>query len=332
MKVRQIIKQPVTRLTVSYLAVIMTMSIGFSAVFYMASARELDRRPTSDYYSNYSRDVDHDLDQWLQERADNGRMSLAINLVFVNVLALLLGSVLSYVLARKTLEPIEAAMKAQDRFIADASHELRTPLTGLLLNNEVTLRNKKLSVKDARLAIERNVEQLTQLKDLSDTLLDLVAREQNNSPVKKTHSSHIVNLVFAQISPLALNRNIKLVKDVDNIPMTSNESHLVKVLVILCDNAIKYSEPHTTVTLSVSRYGDEVIFSVRDEGMGMSEEEKAHVFDRLYRADTSRSNVRGHGLGLAIAYKLIHEMNGTMTVESTLKKGSTFTIRVPYTP
>jgi signal transduction histidine kinase len=327
---RDIIKRPVIRLAASYLAIIMIMSIGFSIVFYMTSARELDRRPAPDYYSNYSRDFDHDIDQWLQERAESGRMNLAINLALVNALTLLLGAVLSYFLAQKTLEPIEAAMRAQDRFIADASHELRTPLTGLLLNNEVTLRKKKLSVSDARLAMERNVDELTQLKNLSDTLLDLAAREKSHVPVKKTHSMHIVDAALTQILPLADARGIRIVKDVTDSIVTTNESHLIKTLVILCDNAVKYSKPSTIITVASKVQGDELVFTVKDEGMGMSEDEKAHIFDRLYRADTSRSTVPGYGLGLAIAHKLVHEINGTIAVESAPKKGSMFTVRIPY--
>lgn len=330
MKIREIVKRPVIRLAASYLAIIMIMSIGFSIVFYMTSARELDRRPASDYYSNYSRDFDHDIDQWLQERAESGRMNLAMNLALVNTLTLLLGAVLSYFLAQKTLEPIETAMRAQDRFIADASHELRTPLTGLLLNNEVTLRKKKLSVGEARQAIERNVDELTQLKNLSDTLLNLAAREKNNVSVKKTRSSHIVAAALAQVAPLAADRDIRMVKEVSDAVILTNEAHLIKTLVILCDNAIKYSQPGTKVVVRAMTHGSELVLVVKDAGIGMNDEEKAHIFDRLYRADASRSSVPGYGLGLAIAHKLIHEMNGTITVESAPQKGSTFTVRVPF--
>ncbi|HEY5695486.1 MAG TPA: HAMP domain-containing sensor histidine kinase, partial [Candidatus Saccharimonadales bacterium] len=249
--------------------------------------------------------------------------------VLLNSVTLLLGSAISYMLARKTLRPIEEAMAAQDRFIADASHELRTPLTGLLLDNEVTLRKKSLTAKDVRMAMERNVQGLTKLKDLSDTLLDLVARQQKNAPRTVVSVEQIVRSAVSQVAPMANKKHITFVQNIANNTLTIDEAKLTKLLVILYDNAIKYSKPHTTVTLSSESVGSDILLTVHDQGIGMSHEEKEHIFDRLYRADASRSHGDGYGLGLAIARKLAHDLNGSIAVQSEPGHGSTFTVRLP---
>ena len=92
-------------------------------------------------------------------------------LIIVNVTALLAGGVLSYILARRTLQPIEDNMAAQSQFVADTSHELRTPLTTLKATNEVALRQPKLSVQEARHILTQNIEEVTRLQELSDNLL-----------------------------------------------------------------------------------------------------------------------------------------------------------------
>lgn len=321
-------KRSTVRLAASYLAIIMTMSISFSVVFYATSAHELERKPDAGYYERSSLDIDHEVDEWLRERAVSGRARLAVTLALLNVAALALGAALSYFLARRTLAPIEAAMDAQDRFIADASHELRTPLTSLLLNNEVALRRKKLSVRDSRQVIERNVGDLARLTALSDTLLDLAVKNEAVT-LKKLSVEHLFNTVLRDVRPLAEKKSITLRCTITEPKVTSNEARLAKLLVIFCDNAIKYSEPHTAVTLVCARRGEAVELSVQDRGVGMSKEELTHIFDRFYRADTSRSHGDGYGLGLAIAAKLAHELGATLHVESTPREGSTFTIRVP---
>jgi len=329
MNLRMFIKSPTFRLSASYLAIIMIMSIAFSAVFYSTSVRELAKRPNPDTYSEvYLHDPDHEINEWLQQQAENTKAGLVMNLVLLNIVALFAGSGVSYFLARKTLKPIESVMRTQERFIADASHELRTPLTSLLLTNEVTLRKKQLTVADARRSIEQNVRDLNQLKQLSDNLLDL-AVSGTVGKKKETDLSKIVLAAIDQIRPLADEHHIVLRNDVEIVPIISNEHKLTKLVVILLDNAIKYSKPHKNIYLSSEATEKHVILHIKDEGYGMAKEDMEHMFDRFYRADRSRSQASGHGLGLAIAVKIIGELGGTLTAKSTLGQGSVFSILLP---
>ncbi|HSW78235.1 MAG TPA: HAMP domain-containing sensor histidine kinase [Candidatus Chromulinivoraceae bacterium] len=329
MNLRAFIKSPTFRLSASYLAIIMVMSIAFSAVFYSTSVRELEKRPNPDTYSEvYLHDPDHEINEWLRQQAENTKAGLVMNLALLNIFALFVGSGISYLLARKTLKPIESAMKIQERFIADASHELRTPLTSLLLTNEVTLRKKQLTVTDARRSIEQNVRDLNQLKQLSDDLLDLAASETVGKK-KETDLYKIVLAASDQIKPLADEHHIVLHNDVEIVSVVSNEQKLIKLVVILLDNAIKYSESYKGIYLSSEVTEKHAILHIKDEGYGMTKDDMEHMFDRFYRADRSRSQASGHGLGLAIAVKIIGELGGTLSAKSTLGKGSVFSILLP---
>lgn len=329
MKVRQIVRLPTFRLSVSYLAVIMVMSVGFSIVFFMTSARELDRPAGPDYYQTVGvSDPDHDVDEWLRQRAASGRASLAVSLVLLNIVTFVLGSGASYMLARRTLRPIEATMRAQERFIADASHELRTPLTSLLLTNEVALRKKHLDDADARKYLGQNVHELGQLTKLSDELLDLAVVSE---PVERLDSqlADAVTVALAQVQPLADYKRITIHVDVSPLVITTNQSKLVKLLVILLDNAIKYSPEKTAINVWSEVKDKQTLLHVKDQGRGMSKAAMAHIFDRFYREDSSRTDETGHGLGLAIGVKLIGELGGTLSAKSATGHGATFTIALP---
>lgn len=329
MKLKQWLHAPIVRLTISYLAIIMVMSIGFSCVFYMTSARELDRPAGPDYYSTVDvRDADHEVEQWLRERAASGRANLAMNLVIVNLIALVVGGGISYLLARRTLRPIEATMKTQERFIADASHELRTPLTSLLLTNEVALRKNHITDADARKYIGQNVRDLQLLSQLSNELLDLAAISQ---PVvfKDTSVSDVVDNAVTQVRPLADAKKIALNVDVAPYTLSTHQEKLAKLLVILLDNAIKYSPENSVVVVRSVVKDKEVCVQIVDQGTGMTKDVMKHIFDRFYRADPARTSADGHGLGLSIAVKLADELHVAITATSRLHSGSTFTISFP---
>jgi two-component system sensor histidine kinase CiaH len=326
---RSFVKSSTFRLAVSYLAIIMTLSIAFSTVFYTTSAHELDKKPDPDYYHGSYAVPDHELDEWLRDRAETGRGSLAMNLVFLNLVALIFGGAFSYFLARKTLQPIEAAMEMQDRFIADASHELRTPLTSLLLNNEVALRKKALTAEGAKKAIEQNIHDLEQLRSLSNNLLDLAAREKSEIVKKPIPITSAVGAAVDQVAPMAEAKNIKLRASVGSQVATTNQLLLTKLLVILCDNAIKYSDAKKFVHITSEATDKRVVIHVSDEGYGMEKADADRIFDRFYRADRSRSSTTGHGLGLSIAAKIAHDLNGSISVKSTPGKGSVFSISLP---
>ncbi|MEO8691294.1 MAG: HAMP domain-containing sensor histidine kinase [Candidatus Saccharimonas sp.] len=328
------------RLALTYLGIIMLMSIGFSFAFYSTSARQLGRQlPPSSFFENYSTDSadqtipgrgKSDVEIFIRQRIDEGRSELLMRLIWLNIVALILGGALSYALARRALRPIEKAMNAQLQFIGDASHELRTPLTAIRVSNEVALRKSKLSLAEAKELISQNTEDVTRLQTLSDDLLRLVNGEDVDHELSSISLQAVVAEAMNQVVQLAQAKSIEVDDQVSNIKVIANKQSLIQIITILLDNAIKYSEPKTAITLEATADTKYAYLEVKDEGIGIQESDQAHVFERFYRADKSRSKQQheGYGLGLSIADRLVAQQRGEITVKSTLGHGSTFIIKL----
>jgi signal transduction histidine kinase len=128
---------------------------------------------------------------------------------------------------------------------------------------------------------------------------------------------------------MAKKKNIMFEIDTIDGEVIGDKQSLVEVFVNLFDNAIKYSDAKTKVTVSSKVRKHTSIVSVKDQGLGIAENDLPHIFDRFYRADKSRSQADGHGLGLSIAKKIVTAHNGSITVESIHKKGTTFILTFP---
>lgn len=327
------------RLTLSYLLIIMVMSIGFSTILYHTSSEQLGRQmPPDGYRQNIEPEQlsDRDssqrnLDQFLYTRISEGRHQLIIQFLLINVGALVGGTLLSYLLARRTLEPIEAAMEAQSRFIGDASHELRTPLTAIRTSNEVMLRRKTLGISEAREALASNIEEVGRLQELTDSLLSLAKQEKLTLHTTQTDTSAVLADALNRVVAAAQAKDIAVEDQTKPHIITTDKAKLEQVVVILLDNAIKYSHEHSTVTVTSSKKGKYFSFSVHDTGIGIRATDLPNIFKRFYRADQSRTkNTRsGYGLGLAIADNIVTQLGGEIIAESELGKGSTFTIKLP---
>lgn len=325
------LKRDVFRLAGTYLIIIMVMSLGFSVIFYSSSVRELDRRPHDDNGLQMVAPPTAGsvpLEDYLAQRAEQAREALLLDLVLVNVLALVIGGLLSYLLAERTLRPIEDNLEAQSQFVSDASHELRTPLTALRTANEVALRNKNLKLKDAKEIIRENVDDIARLQDLANSMLGLL-RDDDKSLMKGSVSLQAVvadamNMVVAQ----ALTKNIAVDDATTALNLRGNQQSLTQLFTILLDNAIKYSDHDTTIYVASEKRARQAIITVRDEGVGMDKTTVERIFTRFYRAEQSRST-GGYGLGLPIAKKIVTTHSGKINVTSEPGKGTTFTISLP---
>jgi len=320
------------RLAASYLAIIMLMSVGFSVIFYNTSSHELQRKlppPTIFYRANNNGQLVYE--RYVDNRISEAQKHLALNLLLVNLLTLAGGSILSYMLARRTLEPIEQAMEAQARFASDASHELRTPLAAIQAENEVALRKDSLSLERARELLQSNVEEVKKLRELAEGLLRLAHEDQHELDIKPVALADVTTEAVNRVIKSAQTKNITITDKVGNIKALGDQPSLIQILSVLLDNAVKYSAKGQNVTITASVKGKQAWLSVIDKGQGIAAADLPHIFDRFYRADSSRSSQHesGYGLGLSIAYKIIQQHDGTITVTSAPGKGSTFTIKLP---
>lgn len=318
------LKKDTLRLAATYLAIIMVMSIIFSLVLFAVSAHELERRPRVNGPVVFEERV---MQRIFDERARESRSALAINLVIINVVTLVVGGCISYLLAEKTLRPIEDNMAAQLQFVSDASHELRTPLTALRTANEVALRNKSLKLSQAKHVLEENVVDIARLQTLTDSMLGLL-RSDTGMQKEQVSLAVVINRSINHVAPDAIKKHIRIEDPTGDMSVRGDESQLVQLMTIILDNAIKYSSDNTTITISLTRSSKWTMISIKDQGIGMDSATQQAIFTRFYRADSSRSTTTGYGLGLAIAKKIVDAHQGVITVDSSLGNGSTFTIKL----
>jgi signal transduction histidine kinase len=248
---------------------------------------------------------------------------LQLRLLWINLAILVVGGAGSYWLARRSLEPIEASHAAQSQFAGDASHELRTPLAVMQSEIEVALRDKRLSLEQAKQLLNSNLEELSKLTALSAGLLQL-ARNQNKG-VKKApvSSTEVIQFAAERVEAAARAKNIRLKLPDTNVKWLGDQTSLIELVSILIDNAVKYSPAGKSVTVTVSKSG----MQVQDEGPGIPAEEQSRIFERFYRA--KRQKASGHGLGLAIAQNIAKAHGGNITVLSKPGEGARFLVELP---
>jgi two-component system sensor histidine kinase CiaH len=258
-------------------------------------------------------------------QTDIANQHLVRELIWINVGALIVGGLLSYWFAGRTLHPIEEAHKAQARFASDASHELRTPLTNMKVENEVFLRQRHFSEGEARELIGSNLEEVERLENLSSSLLDLTRYGQ--TPLKLTPLA-VEPLVTEAITRSERHAKAKRVTVTKQLPEAHIEGHhdsLLQLVGIVLDNAIKYGPEGGTVAVQGKSDGSRYIVSIVDQGPGIDPNDLPHIFDRLYRGDKARSSkVSGYGLGLALAQEIAEANRITITVRNNKGGGARF--------
>lgn len=321
------------RLTLSYLAVIMAMSLLFSAILYGVMLAQLNRpmEPREYGFGDRKIVVDGTLD-WLDERDHQVRSSILLSLGALNLAVLGGGTIISYILARRTLHPIESAMESQRQFVSDASHELRTPLTALQAINEVALRKKQFDETKAREVLEKNIAEVGKMQSLTETLLTLTRTENKPTAHERFWLDETMADVISTMESVANKKGITLQSEIAHVELESDALVLGQIMTILIDNAIKYSPESSEVTVVTTEQKHGITLEVQDKGLGIEPKDQPYIFDRFYRADTARTRTAtsGHGLGLAIAQSLCKRYGFELTLKkSSPKTGSIFALHVP---
>lgn len=266
----------------------------------------------------------------LLEDFNQAKRRLLLTLILIDAGILLTSTFLAYLLAGKTLAPIEKSLIAQKRFTADAAHELRTPLTSIKTALEVNLKDKRMT-KDAALAILKdNLKDIESLEKLSNELLILAKVENNHQPSIRENVAldEISNELLHKFSVLAKNKNIKMISQAQHELIKTDHDKLMQILSILLDNAIKYTKRKGKVSLNFFVEKNRAVFQIKDNGIGISQENLPLIFDRFYQAESARTknNSNSFGLGLAIAKEISKQLNAQLTVSSRVGKGSTFSL------
>ncbi|PMI71071.1 two-component sensor histidine kinase, partial [Vibrio splendidus] len=209
------------------------------------------------------------------------------------------------------------------------AHDIRTPLSRITLASQTALLNNadQQAMKDALADCSEHAMQasdmLTALMKLNDELTG--KRIPQKVP---TQVSDVIANVVSWYEDVAEDKQVELeVESADALVIQSDPDKLTQVLVNLVDNAIKYTEPEGRVTIKAEQSTEgKVEISIQDTGVGIEQKYQDLIFDRLYRVDSSRSNIEGYGLGLSLALAMVENLEGTLVVESELGVGSTFTL------
>lgn len=329
----------IVRLSALYLGIIMLISLAFSVSLYQVSIRELDRglRRQNEIIINGPRfsaifEDPRELVAGRQQSLDRARSNIIVNLLLVNLAILISGGFLSYYLARRTLAPIEEAHQAQSRFTADASHELRTPIAAMQTETEVTLMDPKLNLAKAKKQLTSNLEELSKLTALTEGLLRLARLENNRVDKQPIDINEIIKAAKHRIADKAGTKSIEIRYQAKKpLSVLGEKSSLTEALTTVLDNAIKYSPDNTRVTISTEKEPRYVVIKIKDQGIGIAKQDIPLIFNRFYRADTSRAKIKadGYGIGLAIAKNIIDLHEGSISLSSKIGKSSTFIIKLP---
>lgn len=329
----------ILKLTLLYGLITMLISICFSIAIYNISLNEIGQglgrqnlrfRELPNNRMNLMMDQ---LEQIRNDEIESSNNNLKTNLIYYNLLILILSSAGSYLLAKRTIRPIEDMVESQHRFTADASHELKTPLTAMKTEIEVSLRDKKLDLKGSKEILGSNLEEISKLELLSSALLNL-AKYQNET--HKEYKRIILNDVLAEAhnktASLSEKKNIQvnLSSLGGEINILGDKTSLVELFVILLDNAIKYSPKKSDIDISTYLKDSKPVVSIKDAGYGIKASDIPHIFDRFYRADYSRNKERasGYGLGLSIAKRIVDLHQGQISVKSEVGSGSEFIVKL----
>ncbi|MFA6518145.1 MAG: ATP-binding protein [Candidatus Shapirobacteria bacterium] len=325
------------KLTAWYLFIIMLVCLFFSTFIYRLLSVELERvtriqRIRLERPFNWRQEPPPPLSTLDIELVEDIRHRLLVILISINGGILLISGGFGYFLAGRTLKPIQTMLDDQNRFVSDASHELRTPLTSLKTSLEVSLRDPKLTLSEAKSLIAGSLSQVDQLQQLSNYLLDL-SRYQNpkNIPKNSLPLKTMISRSIIRLKPQAEAKKIKIVTKISSVKITGDTDKLTDLFTILLDNAIKYSHSGKTINIRVNPSPKSVSILFKDHGIGISKKDLPHIFDRFYRADSARSHTDtpGYGLGLSIAKNIVDSHHGSIVVYSRLHHGTTVTVTLP---
>lgn len=321
------------RLTGWYLLILMSISVLFSLAIYNVATIEF-RDKLNAIQTRYDErgwgimdTPGQRLMETFRDRQDRAAMSnIALTLYYVNILVLIGGGALSYVLARRTLRQIEQAHEAQSRFASDASHELRTPLAAMRSELEVALRDSKLSKSDMQEVMKSNLEEVNKLTTLSEMLLTLSRMDHADISFQPVNLGNVVDEVVQKYDK-NLSR-VKFLQPKQPILVKANPTSMEELVTILIDNALKYSPQKSKIDAKLSVKGKKAVFDITNRGKGIPKEKLPFIFDRFYRADESRTQ-GGSGLGLSLAKEIVAMHKGELTATSAKNASTTFSVALP---
>ena len=264
--------------------------------------------------------------------ADTLTSLLYISLI-TGLIALIAFAVISILLARWAVKPVDKAWQQQKQFVSDASHELKTPLTVILSNAEL-LQGADCDEESKQKYSQNVLSAGKQMRHLVEGLLELARADngQIRSHFEDADFSRLVSDSVLPFEPVFFENGMQLQASIEpGICIKGSPLHLRQLTDILLDNAQKYSSPGI-VDIALRRQGrNQAVLTVSNPGIPIAQEDLDRIFERFYRADDARSNTGSFGLGLSIAQRITEEHGGDIWAESN-PTGNRFTVLLPCNP
>lgn len=254
------------------------------------------------------------------------------NLAIATGIVIVLSIFISFYLAKKSLDPIVEAYEKQAEFVQNASHELRTPLTIIQAKQEMLLQEPDSKIIDKSEDIALTLNETRRLSKMVSELMDLARSDSNKNVINKTKTdlNELVKEIAIPYEEMALLQGKKIILELECKKEVNVDKNKIKqLMVILLDNALKYTEKNDVISVEVHNNEDKVYINVKDTGIGISDEGLKHIFERFYREDKARSRAKGGtGLGLSIAHTIVKAHGGSIKIVHNKPKGIIVIVRL----
>jgi signal transduction histidine kinase len=229
---------------------------------------------------------------------------------------------------------LEASVRRITQFTADASHELRAPISLIRTTAEVAVQRTDRTANEYFEALQEILEESERTTQVVDSLMLMARADSGKETLERSSvdACAVVRGAAEQGEKLARHHAIGFIASLpsDPVPIQADGDALRRALLILIDNAVKYTPKGGSVQVNLGTRNGCAIVSVSDTGIGIAKPDLAHIFDRFWRADRARSREQGGaGLGLSIAKWIVEMHLGSIDVESEPGKGSTFHVQIP---
>ncbi|WP_416333781.1 sensor histidine kinase [Bacillus smithii] len=269
-------------------------------------------------------------------RSVNSEKEILDKLLLIIVAGCVIGGLCAvaagYFLAGRALVPIQRAWQKQQQFVSDASHELRTPLAVIQTKTDLLFHSLSSTIEEKIMDISVIAKECRRLSKLVSNLLILARSDSNQIELKKQsfRLDELIREIADTYSEIASYQQKEITINVESpILFTADKERIHQLLVILLDNAIKYTKEGGRISISCRQTSSSITLEVQDNGIGIAKEEIPKIFDRFYQSDKARTKSDGAGLGLSIAKWIIEKHNGKVKVDSQLGEGTRFEITFP---
>lgn len=239
--------------------------------------------------------------------------------------------------AEKAKKAAEHANRTKDVFLANISHELRTPMQGIVGFSDLGLKSPgKISGQKARFYFSEILNSSKRLMPLLDNLLDLSKLEfgKEHYQFDSMNMAVTVTIALKELNALLREKNISVTLNSENSPrdIVADEAKILQVIINILSNAIKFAGPHSDIQVEIKDLDNEVMLSIRDNGVGIPEKEKESIFEAFIQSSRTDTGAGGTGLGLAICKRIVEDHQGKIWAENNEEDGANFIFKLPHHP